>query len=249
MPMGEPLYVKRTLLTLCAALAVSAAGVTAAHAASTTTPSPAPKDGCASKTSKWEHQQCENYAHSAPGDEYFGRMKMSYLGINNTFRDEAIRAGAYTTDSGIIHKVDYADEALNQWMHRYPGDPQLARSYYLAIEVYKKIYTKEGQDKAWKYMQLEMHQFPDSYFGKTVKKNVGIGFTEHYFANAEMCPTPLPSGAAAPANTPAAAATPAPKKGQPKVALITPPCVKPSVMPLTAPSSGPNAVPSKSPQP
>ena len=245
---------KRTLTTLCVALGITAAGVTAAHAAtSATSATPAPKDACASKTGKWERQQCENYAHSAPGDEYFGRMKLSYLGINNTFHDEAIRAGAYTTDSGIISKVSFADEALSQWMQRYPGDPQLARSYYLAIEVYKKIYTKDAQDKAWKYMQLELHQFPTSYFGKIVKKNVAIGFTEHYFANAELCPTPLPSGAPVPANTPSATATPAPKPGQPKVALITPPCVQPSVapaaVPLTSPTPGASASPSASPNP
>ena len=118
-----------------ASIALSVALGSAAMAA--TTPKPAataaPKDACASKKSKWEHQQCENYTHAAPGDEYFGRMKMSFLGINNTFHDETIRAGDYTTDSGIINKVAFADEALEQWSHRYPGDPQLARSYILAI--------------------------------------------------------------------------------------------------------------------
>ncbi len=244
---------KRTLTTLFAALAVSAAGVTAANAASSATP--APKDACASKASKWERQKCENYTHSAPGDEYFGRMKLSYLGINNTFHDEAIRAGAYTTDSGLISKVNFADEALNQWMQRYPGDPQLARSYYLAIEVYRRIYTREAQDKAWKYMQLELKQFPDSYFGKIVKKNVAIGFTEHYFANPTLCPTPLPSGAPIPVNTPSATATPAPKPGQPKVALITPPCIQPSpvpgpvITPSGSPSPGASSLPVMSPSP
>ena len=227
---------KRTLTTLFAVLLTGAAGVTVAHAAAA---APASKDACASKASAWQRLQCENYTRSAPGDEYFGRMKLSYLGINNTFRDEAIRAGAYTTDSGLISKVNFADEALNQWMQRYPGDPQLARSYYLAIEVYKRIYTKDAQDKAWHYMQLEIKQFPTSYFGKIVKKNVAIGFTEHYFALPTMCPTPLPSGAPVPDTTPAATPVPAAKAGTPKIAVITPPCVKPS--PAPSPTLTPNA--------
>ena len=56
------------------------------------------KDVCGATKSKWAHLQCEEYNDSAPGDEYFGRMKISYLGIDNTYKDGAISAGAYTTD-------------------------------------------------------------------------------------------------------------------------------------------------------
>ena len=136
-------------------------------------------------------------------------MKMSFLGINNTFHDETIRAGDYTTDSGIIYKVAFADEALEQWSHRYPGDPQLARSYYLAIVMYRKIYTQDAQQKAWTYMHVLTSRFGGTYFGKLEKADIARGFTEHYFANAQLCPTPLPSGVVVPAEVaPSATATP-----------------------------------------
>jgi hypothetical protein len=233
---------------LSAALAVSATGVTMA-AAGTSAAKSANKDACALKSSKWERDKCEKFTHSAPGDEYFGRMKMSYLGINNTFRDEAIRAGAYTTDSNIINKVHFADEAMQQWAQRYPNDPQLARSYFLGETVYKKIYTKEAQERAFAIMQTLVHKFPTSFFGKTVKQNLAIGFTEHYFALAQMCPTPMPTGVVA-VTTPDASPTPAPspKPGQPKVDIITPPCVQPSPVPsaslVPAGTTGPSAAPS-----
>ena len=51
------------------------------------------KDVCGATKSKWAHLQCEQFNSSAPGDEYFGRMKMSYLGIDNTYKDGAISAG------------------------------------------------------------------------------------------------------------------------------------------------------------
>jgi len=51
------------------------------------------KDICGSAKSKWAHVQCMQFNNSAPGDEYFGRMKMSYLGIDNTYKDGAISAG------------------------------------------------------------------------------------------------------------------------------------------------------------
>lgn len=259
---GEKLHVKRTLLAFCAVLGAS---VTAASAAGSTEAKAAPKkDACASMTSKWERAKCESYTRSAPGDEYFGRMKLSYLGINNTFRDEAVRAGSSTTDSNVINKINFADEALRKWMQKYPGDPQLARSFYLAIEVYKKVYTEEAQDRAWKYMQLELKQFPSTYFGKIVKKNVGIGFTEHYYAPAQLCPTPTPSPTATPMHgrggptpspvptdtpSPTPTPTPTPRPGQPKVDILIPPCITATPIPTETPSAAPSVSPAASVSP
>ena len=221
----SPLFLSAAFVALVGALGAATYAATPKPSASA-----APKDACASKTSKWAHQECESYMHSAPGDEYFGRMKMSYLGINNTFHDETIRAGDYTTDPGIISKVAFADEALDAWAHKYPGDPQLARSYFLAIVMYKKIYTIDGQKKAWTYMHVLTSRFPGTYFGKLEKADLAKGFTEHYFADPQMCPTPLPAGVTV-ATTPSATQTPAPAPGQPNVDVITPPCIQPSAAP------------------
>ncbi len=212
---------KRSLVLSCVLLAAgAAAGV--AHAAT-----PHAKDPCATKPSKWQREQCEDYTRSAPGDEYFGRMKLSYLGINNTFHDEAIRAGAYTTNSGIISRVNFADEALNAWAKRYPGDPQLARSYFLAVQMYQKIYTQSAQQKAWRYMHLLVTRFPTTYFGKIERADLARGFTEHWFAKAQACPAPVPT------------ATPMPKAGEPAIDVIEPPCLQPTPSPAPVASSTP----------
>ena len=239
----SPLYLYASFLACAVAL-----GSVALSAAPATKPAHkvAQKDPCAAKKSKWARLQCEEYTHSAPGDEYFGRMKLSYLGINNTFHDETIRAGDYTTNSGIISKVAFADEALEAWAHRYPGDPQLARTYFLAIAMYKKIYTQDAQQKAWDYMHILTSRFASTYFGKLEKADLSRGFTEHYFAIAQLCPTPLPSGVQ-PETTPAATGTPSPAPGSPKVDLITPPCVEPS--PVETPEANVMPAPSESPAP
>jgi hypothetical protein len=213
-----------------------------ATAAPTKKVAPAQKtDPCASKPSKFARAQCEKFDASAPGDEYFGRMKMSYLGINNTFHDEAIRAGSYTTDPAIEGKVAQAEDALNDWMRKYPNDPQLARTYYLGTEMFKRIYTLDAQQKAWKYMQLLMHQFPDTYFGKLVKQEIAIGFTEHYVADPLPCPAPLPPGTLTEElPTPSASQTPSPAPGQPKVLIIDSPCIPaPSPSPIPAVTASP----------
>jgi hypothetical protein len=244
---------KRTIYICTALLAFIIAGEPFASAATAAKPAStpaAPKDACLAQKSKWARLQCEGYTHSAPGDEYFGRMKLSYLGINNTFHDEAIRAGDYTTDGGIISKVKFADEALIAWAHKYPNDPQLARSYFLAIAMFKKIYVQDFQDEAWTYMHLIVQKFPTSYFGKLEKADLARGFTEHWFALAEACPTPLPSGVSAPSVLPSATDTPSPRPGSPRVQIITPACVPPATPePLETPSAAPFPSPSPTPTP
>jgi hypothetical protein len=214
---------------------------------------PGPKDPCATRKSKFLQQQCRDFAHSAPADEYFGRMKLSYLGINNTFRDEAIRSGPFTTSAGVITAVDFADDALRAWANKYPGDPELARSYFLAIGAYAKIYTQPTQDKAWQYMHILTQRFPQTFFGKQIKKNLAMGFTERYFTdpvpcavatdapapvylpNGQLAPTPLPTDT--PSATPEPTPTPTPGSGQPKLEILTPPCVAATPEPTPEPAS------------
>ena len=81
-------------------------------------------------------------------------MKMSYLGIDNTYKDGAISAGAYSTDPKLISKLDFATEALKRWAAKYPNDPELARSYFLGIQVLRKMYTQGEQQTTWEFMQI-----------------------------------------------------------------------------------------------
>ena len=149
---------KRSLLSIsAAAIALGIIGSVAAAPVSTpsakATPKPSPGSKPAAKAtphlSKWQQHINDELKASAPGDEYFGRMKMSYLGINNTFRDDLVRAGDYTTDPKILSGINFADEALTAWSHKYPNDPQLARSNFLAFEMYRKFWVQLYQDKAW----------------------------------------------------------------------------------------------------
>ena len=68
---------------------------------------------------------------NAPADEYFGKMKLSYLGINNSFKDASIMAGDHTVFEVVIHKINLAEDAFLDWQRKYPSDPQLARSMFL----------------------------------------------------------------------------------------------------------------------
>ncbi len=216
----------------------SAAQPTQPHNAQPTKRVSRSKDSCSSLPSRWQRHECYDFHHSAPGDEYFGRLKISYLGIDNTAHDVAIEAGAYTIDPRLIAKLMFADEALHQWESKYPGDPQLARSYFLMVGALRKIYTQAAQQLTWAYMQHVIHVYPTSYFAKVLRRDVAVGFTEHWFALPEVCPTPFPTPSPgrgryeptpspSPEATPVETPTPTPP-GEPKIDVITPPCVPPA---------------------
>ncbi len=165
--------------------------------------------------------------HMAPADAYFGRMKMSYLGILNNYKDISIKAGAHTTSSDLIHKLRFAEEALEDWAKKHPHDPQVARTYYIASEVYKKIWTKEFQDKAWGTMQLIVKRYPNTFYGKQVSRDTAGGFTQHYYA----ATVPCSSTSAQPTMAPSIS------KSQPKVQIETTPCIPPAT-PAPSASNG-----------
>jgi hypothetical protein len=252
-----------TISLLAAAAAACVLGSVAAAPTSKPPAKPAPKGPKQPAVSKFRQHQLQMLKVSAPGDEYFGRLKMSYLGIDNTFRDESIRAGAYTTDSHIISQVDFAEEALRDWSNRYPKDPQLARSYFLAYAMYRKIWTQPGQNKSWQYLHIIEQRFPSTYFGKLIKKDL-VGFTEHYFMEPAPCPSvaptesPTPGGrrrsaptpSPTPEPTPVPTVTPSPAPGQPILDVLPVPCytpIPPTPSPTPVPTIGPSALPSALP--
>jgi hypothetical protein len=191
--------------------------------------------------SKWQQRQALLMRVSAPADQYFGRMKMSYLGINNTFRDARISTGSRTTSGAIITKVELADDALRAWARLYPKDPQLPRSYFLAADLFRRIWVKSYQERAWQYMQTIATLFPATYFGKQVRKELAIGYTEHYYADPLPCATPTPypeppiptvpvqeTATAEPSTGPSPSPVPTRGPSGPAVQIETPPCIPPA---------------------
>jgi hypothetical protein len=240
---------KRALPVNVLALAVVMISVISLLAAAPSGPraSATPPARSPAPLSKYQREKLEKYRNSAPADQYFGRMKLSYLGINNTFRDAAISAGDHTVDPAIVNKVEFADDALRDWASHFPHDQQLARSYFLAIGIQRKIWLKPNQEKAWAYINRITTLFPTTYFGKLIKNDMAIGFTEHYYSDAVPCPTPTPTPTATPreTSTPAVVASASPRKGpaRPKPTPTPEPTLTPTAEPTATPSPEPTPAP------
>jgi hypothetical protein len=174
----------------------------------------------------------------APADAYFGRMKMSYLGINNSLRDAYVMAGEHTVYPAVIQKIKWAEEAFRDWQRKYPHDPQLPRSTFFLFGAYLKVWNGDGQSHALQYVKELRDKYGSTYFGKLIRANLAKGLTLHVFYAALPC-SPAP-GEATPAPPPAPSPDPA---HHINVQYEVAPCVTPPPSPLATPPPAASASP------
>lgn len=147
----------------------------------------------------------------APADEYFGHLKMSILGIRNTLKDLAMKADYNPANpEQIFGSAGFAEEALHEWEHKYPGDPWLAKTVAGLVHMYSRVPTSQGRAK--------MHAafaWLSARYGSSKKELVAQAKAEvdaadkAIVAPADAATVPSPAGASG-ANQPAPAASNAP---------------------------------------
>jgi hypothetical protein len=231
---------------LIACVSLVAAATTAA-VPSTAPPQPPPKAPVHAKAqpSKTAAKAAKTVAKApakcriAPADEYFGKLKMSILGIRNTIKDQGLKvdvdpAKAPTTANAIA----LTEDAIHDWQHKYPCDSWLPGTLLGLERFYLKIHTDDGVKHVHATFAWLRHDYPRSNVVQVARREDG---------QATVAPAP-PSVASGPSSPDAAAsptppsqsvAAPAPMNGQ---APATP-------YPGTAPQSVINAMSSPSPKP
>jgi len=87
----------------------------------------------------------QSHSAVAPADEYFGRLKMSVLGIANVIKDMRLRieADASRTPS-IFGSLANVEDAIRDWEAKYPHDSWIPRNL-LALET---CYLEAPGDRA-----------------------------------------------------------------------------------------------------
>ena len=84
---------------------------------------------------------------TAPADEYFGRTKLSPIGVRN----EITRIGKYL-DAGwggrMTKETLWVVDSLDDWQHQYPRDYELPRLYKRVFETLGRMDTPEAKQAA-----------------------------------------------------------------------------------------------------
>jgi hypothetical protein len=79
-------------------------------------------------------------ANLAPADRYFGRLKMSILGVRNAIKDLSERAAARPEEAEHIYdKAVLVEDALRDWQAHFPRDPWIPKYAYSLAQLYGKL--------------------------------------------------------------------------------------------------------------
>ncbi|MDP9106288.1 MAG: hypothetical protein M3N49_10195 [Candidatus Eremiobacteraeota bacterium] len=227
---------------LIACVSLVAAATTAA-VPSTATTKPAPKapvkaattPGKAPKTVAKAPPKCR----VAPADEYFGKLKMSILGIRNTIKDQGLKVDVDPTKApSTSNAIALTEDAIHDWQHKYPCDTWLPGTLLGLERFYLKIHTDDGVKHVHATFAWLRHDYPRSNVVQVARREDG-----------QATVAPASPSVASGLSSADAAASPMPSS-QPAVAPVLMNGQAPATpYPGTAPQSVINAISSPSPTP
>jgi hypothetical protein len=176
----------------------------------------------------------------APADEYFGKLKMSILGIRNTIKDQGLKIDVDPSKApSTSNAIALTEDAIRDWQHKYPCDTWLPGTLFALERFYLKIHTDDGVKHVHATFAWLRHDYPKS-------KVVQVARTED--GQASVAAT-SPATASMPSTgtvVPATSAAPLPQTGSPVLMNGQAPATP---FPGTAPQSVINAMSSPSPSP
>jgi len=127
----------------------------------------------------------------APADEYFGPLKQSVIGINNTIRTLGWNYDVnHDIGDQTFASAGLTERAIIDWEKKYPKDDQLPRSLYLLQRLYTKVLTYASRAHAQKVAKWLFSDFKNSPQAKQLKKTLAV---EHLAPLPP--PTPVPTAA------------------------------------------------------
>jgi hypothetical protein len=101
----------------------------------------------------------------APADEYFGRQKISTLGIDNMIHDTDMRESFDPQlASRLYSPLMAAEDALEDWSAKYPHDTWIPKRAYLLSHLFWRMHSMEATLAADRCRSLLFHSFPTSKY-------------------------------------------------------------------------------------
>jgi hypothetical protein len=109
----------------------------------------------------------------APADEYFGRLKLSILGIRNTIKDMGLKVDANPSNGAqIMNAVALTEDAMHDWEKKYPHDTWIPPAIFSLERLYAKVDSDEARAHAKYTMAWLVKDYPTSTVGKTGRKEL-----------------------------------------------------------------------------
>lgn len=106
----------------------------------------------------------------APADEYFGKQKISSLGIDNMIRDTETREGFDPAlASRLYTSLQAAEDALQDWAHKYPQDSWIPKRAYLLSHLFWRMHTPEASAAAQRCRNVLFSYFPKNRYASLAK--------------------------------------------------------------------------------
>jgi hypothetical protein len=112
----------------------------------------------------------------APADEYFGRLKLSILGIRNTIKDMGLKADADPVHavSSVMGSVTLTEDAMRDWERKYPADTWIPPAILSLERLYAKVDSDEARAHAKAVMVWLVRDYPRSAPAKIGQKELGL---------------------------------------------------------------------------
>lgn len=125
----------------------------------------------------------------APADEYFGKMKMSILGIRNEIHDLTLKIGFEPAKAeSFIGLANMTEDAMKDWERKYPHDPWIPKTLFSLERMYSVVHwSHELNARAKRVMTVIRYHYPSSWYGKQATKEFAMGQV------GKFVPTPAPA--------------------------------------------------------
>jgi hypothetical protein len=110
----------------------------------------------------------------APADEYFGRLKLSILGIRNTIKDMGLKADADPAHAvgAVMGSVALTEDAMRDWENKYPQDTWIPPAILSLERLYAKVDSDVARARAKVVMAWLVHDYPKSAPGKIGRREL-----------------------------------------------------------------------------
>lgn len=103
----------------------------------------------------------------APADRYFGRLKMSILGVRNAIKDLAARADEHPEDAEHIYdKAVLVEDALHDWQRHFPHDPWVPKYAYSLAQLFGKLDRDDARVRKNDTLDWLIATYPSSEYAQ-----------------------------------------------------------------------------------